>query len=157
MRKLSTAIIITGLVAGTMDILAACIQFYSKTGKGPVGIFNYIASALIGKEAHSGNIMWSGMGLLMHYMLAFGWTILFFILYPKISFLRGNRIVVGILYGVFVWTMMSQVLVPMTLINPGPFSLSGALQACAIIIVCIGLPISILANKHFHSKNNAAN
>lgn len=157
MRKLSSAIIITGIVAGTLDIMAACIQFYIKTEKGPIVIFNYIASALIGKEAYSGNMMWSGMGLLMHYMLAFGWTILFYILYPKISLLRGNKILVGLLYGIFVWTMMTQVLVPMTQINRAPFNLTSALQAVAIIMVCIGLPISLLANKHFQSKSSVTN
>ncbi len=78
MKKLSTAIIITGLVAGTMDITAACVQFFILTGKGPTLVFNFISSAIVGREeAYSGNVLWSVIGLLMHYAIAFGWTILF--------------------------------------------------------------------------------
>jgi len=148
--KLSAAIITAGLIAGTMDILAAFTLFFSKTGKSPIVVLNYIASALFGKElAYGGGMAMSAVGLLMHYMIAFGWAILFFMLYPKLSVLRGNKIVVGLVYGIFVWTMMNLVLVPMTLIVKGPFDLTNAITQCAILMVCIGLPVSIVANRHY--------
>jgi len=152
MKKLSTAIITTGLVAGTMDITAACVQFFILTGKGPALVLNFISSSIVGSEvANSGGVMWSVTGLLMHYSIAFGWTILFYFLYSRISLLRGNKIVVGLFYGIFVWIMMNFVLVPLTQIGYRPFNLPSAAVACTIIMVCIGLPVSLLANTYFRS------
>ena len=152
-KKLSTAIILTGLLAGTCDITAACTQFYIKTGKSPILVGQYIASAVFGKEtAYSGDVSMIVIGFLFHYMVAFGWTILFFFAYPRMSFLRGNKIVVGIAYGAFVWVMMSQVVVPITLIGRGPFNFSNAAQAMAILMACIGIPISLMANRYYSSK-----
>jgi hypothetical protein len=151
--KLSTAIILTGLLAGTCDITAACTQFYIKTGKSPILVGQYIASAVFGKEtAYSGDLSMIIVGFLFHYMVAFGWTILFFFAYPRISFLRGNKIVVGIAYGAFVWVMMSQVVVPMTMIGRGPFNFSNAAQAMAILMAAIGIPISLMANRYYSGK-----
>jgi hypothetical protein len=152
-KKLSTAILLAGLIAGTCDITAACTQFYIKTGKGPTVIGQYIASAVFGKEAaYSGDVSMIILGFLFHYMVAFGWTILFFFAYPRMSFLRGNKIIVGIAYGAFVWVMMNQVVVPMTLIGRGPFNVMNAAQAMAILMACIGIPISLVANAYYRSK-----
>jgi hypothetical protein len=152
-RKLSSAIILAGLIAGTCDITAACSQFYIKTGKPISLVGQYIASAVVGREtAYSGDVSMIILGFVFHYMVAFGWTILFFIAYPRISFLRGNKFVVGIAYGAFVWVMMSQVVVPMTLIGRGQFNFSNAAQAMGILMVCIGIPISLVANRYYAGK-----
>lgn len=151
--KLAQGIILTGLLAGTLDITAACTQFFLKTGKSPILVAQYIASAVFGKEtAYSGDVSMIILGFLFHYVVAFGWTILFFLAYPRLGFLRGNKYVVGILYGAFVWVMMSQVVVPTTLIGRGPFNIVNAAQAMAILMVCIGTPISLMANKYFKGK-----
>ncbi|HWA34247.1 MAG TPA: hypothetical protein VG737_08970 [Cyclobacteriaceae bacterium] len=150
---MSTAILFAGLLAGTCDITAACIQFYLKTGKGPAVIGQYIASAVFGTEtAYSGDVSMIIIGFVFHYMVAFGWTILFFFAYPRLSFLRGNKIIVGIAYGAFVWLMMNQVVVPLTLIGRGPFNLVNAAQAMAILMACIGIPISLVANSYYRNK-----
>ncbi|NOT76362.1 MAG: hypothetical protein HOP08_15645 [Cyclobacteriaceae bacterium] len=148
-QGLISAIIVAGLIAGTLDILSAFTSFYISTGKSPVIVLNYISSAVFGKEAYSGGGMMSAVGLLFHYIIAFGWTILFFILYPKLSFLRGNKFVVGLAYGVFVWVMMNQVIVPMTQIPARPFNLNGAITNAIILMFAIGLPVSILANRYY--------
>ena len=56
-------ILLAWLVAGTMDITAASIQYYSKTGKGPAGIFRYISKALIGESATKGGFAIEALGL----------------------------------------------------------------------------------------------
>lgn len=151
--KFAKAIILTGLLAGTLDITAACTQFYLKTGKSPILVAQYIASAVFGKEtAYSGDVSMIILGFLFHYIVAFGWTILFFLTYPRLGILRGNKYAVGILYGAFVWVMMSQVVVPTTLIGRGPFNIVNAAQAMAILMVCIGTPISLMANKYCKAK-----
>ena len=108
--NLIRAIVMTGLVAGTMDIVMACSWFTFRTGNSPVRVLEYISSAAVGKElAYSGNILMSILGLLFHYLIAYSWTYLFYLAYPRIGILRANRFVVGIGYGIFVWTIMNRV------------------------------------------------
>ena len=145
-----TAILITGLVAGTLDIIAAGIQFYIRTGRGPEPVLRYIASGVFGKDAFAGATTGMALwGLLFHYIIAFGLTIFFFIIYPKIAWVRRQPVLAGIVYGIFAWIVTTQVIVPLSLVNQGPLQLKQALIAVGILIICIGLPISLLANKHY--------
>lgn len=151
--SLLVAISVTGLIAGTLDITAACTQYFIKTGNGPIRVLEYVASGVFGKEqAFSGNSLMAVAGLLFHYTIAFGWTTLFFLLYPKLSFLRGNRVVVIVGYGIFVWAMMNQVVVPLSRVPQGPFNISGAIQAALILIACISLPITTMARRFYSAK-----
>ncbi|MBI1769703.1 MAG: hypothetical protein HYR67_15150 [Bacteroidetes bacterium] len=150
---LTKAIFMAGLLAGTLDIIAACIQAYLVKSITPDRILLYIATSLFGRDAYAGGISMILVGLLIHYLIATGWTTLFFLSYPKINFLTQNKIVVGLLYGVFVWVMMNRVLVPLTRVATGPFKLSNALIGCAILMMCIGLPISIMAHRYYSDKH----
>lgn len=151
-RNLITAIFITWLVAGTMDGLAAIIQSLLKGSKHPENIFKYIASAVFGKEAMTGGTGMILLGILFHYLVALSFTLFFFWLYPQIPWIGNHPAISGILYGLFVWTVMNLVVVPMTKIGHHPIVLSKAVTAALILIFCIGLPISLLANKHYLYK-----
>ncbi len=151
--NLIRAIVMTGLVAGTMDIVMACSWFTFRTGNSPVRVLEYISSAAVGKElAYSGNILMSILGLLFHYLIAYSWTYLFYLAYPRIDLLRANRFVVGIGYGIFVWTIMNRLVLPLSLIPAITFDLNQASIAASIIIVCIGLPISIMTSRYYSAK-----
>jgi len=151
--KLFRQIIITGLMAGTLDILAACTQFYLKTGNSPVRVLEYVASGALGPDAFTGGAVMAIAGLLFHYIIAMGWTILLFMVYPIFALLRKNKYATGIGYGIFVWTMMNLVVVPLSRIPARPISLVPALQAATILIFCIGIPISLMANRFFSKPN----
>jgi hypothetical protein len=134
----------TGVLAGTLDAAAASLQFYLRTGNSPAGVWRYVASALLGADARTGGAGTVGFGLLMHYGIAFGWTLLFFVAAARWRVLRSSPWIVGPLYGVFVWAMMSRVLVPFTRIGPpGPFVPAQAAVAALIIVVCVGTPIAL--------------
>jgi hypothetical protein len=149
----TAAIIFTGCVAGTLDIIAACLQFYLKTGRGPGPVLRYIASGVFGKKAFAGAT--TGMaawGLLFHFVIAIGLAAFYFFLYPRIPGLRKHRFLAGVGYGLFAWVITTQVIVPLSRAIPGPFHWQQALVAAAILVACIGLPISLLANKYYLYK-----
>ena len=147
-----TAILLTGLVAGLLDIVAACTQYYINTGKGPGNVLRYVASGVFGKKAFIGGATMAAWGLLFHFIIAFGLTIFYFWLYPKLSWLGKNKIVAGLLYGIFAWLVTNLIIVPLSLAPTGPLVISKALIAMLILMFCIGLPISLLANKHYLYK-----
>ena len=76
-------ILLSGLLVGTLDILAACTDFYIARGKNPVAVLNYVASGIIGKTAFSGGSGVALLGLLCHFIIAFSFTGFFFWLYSK--------------------------------------------------------------------------
>src|SRR5262245_19481827 len=119
---LFSSILLTGLIAGTLDITGATIHFMLRGNSNPVRILEYIASGVFGKEAFSGNPMMAVAGLLFHYIIATSWTTLFYLAYPRVGFLRGNKFVVGAVYALFVWLMMNRVVIPLSSVSQGPFN-----------------------------------
>lgn len=141
------ALLRTAFIAGTLDILCAILSTFLMSGRGPVIIFKYIASGLLGADAMSGGTAVAALGLFLHYVIAFGWTFLFFALYNAIKRLGLHWAVVGVLYGLFVWTLMNLVVVPLSQIGPRPLTLSSVLLQAGILVVAIGLPISYGAHR----------
>jgi hypothetical protein len=147
-KKISlSTILLSGLLVGTLDILAAFVDFYIAKGKNPLVILNGIASAGVDKTTSAGT---SGalIGLLFHYIIAFSFTFLFFWLYPRVSWFSKNWIVTGIIYGLFIWLMTTQVILRFTNLTIPPIDeidIKKASKAALILICMIGLPLSYIA------------
>jgi len=142
-------IILTGLLAGTLDAVAAIVVSQAS----PAAVFKYIASGAFGAgKAFSGGDIMIAWGVIFHYFIALSWTLLFFFIYPTLPWLKKNRYVAGLLYGIFVWVMMNRVVIPLSEIPQRPFNLKGALTGMSILMVAIGLPISILTHRYYLRK-----
>lgn len=145
----------TGLTAGTLDGLAAAISYFISTGKDPLHVYRYVASAIFGMDAFSGGVPMAICGIVFHYIIASGWTIVFFALAVRLRSFLKNWIVSGILYGISVWIMMNLVIVPLSNVpaNTGPKEWSAILKGAIILILCIGLPIAYSASKYLKRPN----
>ncbi|HET6541285.1 MAG TPA: hypothetical protein VFG46_12425 [Chryseolinea sp.] len=142
-------IILTGLLAGTLDAVAAIVVSQAS----PAAVFKYIASGAFGAgKAFSGGDIMIAWGVIFHYFIALSWTLLFFFIYPTLPWLKKNKYVAGLLYGIFVWVMMNRVVIPLSEIPQRPFNLKGALTGMSILMVAIGLPISILTHRYYLRK-----
>lgn len=154
-RSLTRSILTAGFVAGTLDIAAALVQYYSKTGKDPANVLRYIASAVFGPTAFSSDTAMAVWGLLFHYCIAFGFTLFFFWIYPKLGIARKNiiaTVLAGLVYGLFVWAVMNLLVVPLSAAQTGPFVWKKAIVAMLILLCCIGLPVALFARKHYLYK-----
>jgi hypothetical protein len=141
------AVVLTTLTAATLDMAAAVVW----SGASLEIVCKYIASALVGREAGFAQGLSSAMlGFFLHYFITFCWTLLFFLLYPRLKFLSRNIYLSGVLYGIFVWTMMNMVVVPSSRIVPAPFNGSKATVGMLIIIFMVGLPIAILGQRFYN-------
>jgi hypothetical protein len=135
------------LLVGTLDITAATVNYWIGGGRQPVSIFVYIASGVFGPRAFEIGTPMAWWGLFFHYLIAFIWTALFFLVYPRIKFLSNNWIVTGVLYGAFIWLIMNRVVLQIALTPKGPFKLTGAIINCLILIAMIGLPLAYIARR----------
>ena len=133
------------LVAGTLDILAAFLVYaiiLEKTS--PARILMSIASGIFGKAAYSGGTPMIITGLLLHFLIAFIFSVFYYLIYPGLSFLRRHKLISGILYGIFIWLVMNLgvlqiVFEGMPLPDPG-----AALLGIAILIVAVGIPVAYI-------------
>lgn len=141
-------IVLTGLLAGTLDALTA-ILVYKAT---PLNMFRYIASAAFGPGAFAGGIGMAMWGLLFHYIIAFSWTVLFFLLYPQIRKVSGNKYLNGLFYGVVIWLVMNMLVLPITNVMRAPLALKPAAIGAAILIFAVGLPVSVLIHRYYARK-----
>ena len=146
--SLFRSILRAGLIAGTLDISAAIIQYLIVTGNNPVRILRYIAGAIFPPELVSNNPLMPVVGLLMHYSIAMTYTIFYFMIFPVIRPVAKHWILSGAVYGLMVWVVMNLVMVPMTRIGHRPFHLVNSLVGAGILVVCIGIPIAYYANRH---------
>jgi len=104
--------LVTGLLVGTLDAVAAVIQFIIPTPRDPVRIFEYIAGGVFGKDAFSGGPTMAVM-VFFHYLIATAWTSLFFTVYPRIPWLGKHKVAGGLLYVVLIWLAMNLVILPL--------------------------------------------
>ena len=153
--NLLTTILWVGFLVGLFDICSALIQVKIMfPERNPFNVLRYIASAVFGKEsANSENIMFF-WGALFHFMIAYSFTIVFFLVYPHIRALSKNRLLTGILYGLVIWAVMNLIVVPQTKIGARPFVLKNAAIAAGILIVAIGIPLSYLAYRYYYGRKN---
>jgi len=141
-----------GLLAGTLDILSAFIHVYIVRGTGPETVLRFIASGAFGKAAFSGGWGMPLAGLLFHYIIAYSFTTLFFLIYPSIKIMSKSIVATAIVYGIFIYVVMNIVVLPLTRIPTITFQLNKALLATAILIVAIGFPLSFFARRFYRDR-----
>ena len=146
LRSKTFAILVAGLTAGTLDILAA---IFLLAGGNAAGVFRFIAKGALGNAAFEGGGEMIALGALFHYIIAFSFTIGYFVAFPLMSFLRNHKVIAGLLYGIFVWVFMQYLVLPLTHNPPAPFSFEGTWRNIAILMFAVGLPVSLFAYAHY--------
>ncbi|HYF33364.1 MAG TPA: hypothetical protein VD993_19700 [Chitinophagaceae bacterium] len=142
-------VVLSWLLVGTTDILAAFARFYINTGKQPIPpVSKFIASGVLGRPAFKGGPGMIALGLLFHYIIALLFTVFFFWLYKRWAVLSRNWLITGVAYGIFIWLVMSQLVVPLSNTPPaGEGRFVDKLTAILILVTMIGLPLAFIAKK----------
>jgi hypothetical protein len=138
------ALLLAGLIVGSIDILIAFIDAWFTYHSTPGRVLKYIASGALGKTVFSGGVSIVLLGVLFHFIIAFSFTFLFYFIYPRLMQLLKNKIVIGILYGIFVWAVMIFAVLPLSLIHQEPFNFLKSLKPILILTVAIGIPLSFM-------------
>ncbi len=137
------------LIAGVLDICAACIQAYISAGLMPSFILKYIASGAFGKSAFGGGVGMMIAGLLFHFIIVFACTVIFFLLYPKMEWLHASILLNSILIALVAWGVTNLIIIKLSRIPDRPFHLVPSFIAFGILVITIGLPLSVFAKKYY--------
>ena len=146
-------LILTGIVAGTADALAAVINAYVSNEVGPTRVFQYIASGVFGRQAFEKNSM-AIWGVIFHYLIATSWTFLFLLLYNRLKLQRLGIWLNSLLYGVFIWLMMNNVVLPLSNVPRGSPTVMKMIIAALILVVAVGFPISYMTSKYYKNLSS---
>lgn len=130
------AIVVGGLVAGTLDLTQAIILF----GK---NIPLAIAGGLLGPEAFRGGAGTYILGVLLHFFIACSAAAIYFAASRKLRFLTEHPLVCGLFFGAAVQLVMSLVVLPLSALHAmGPYTYRDLVSGFLVHMVIVGLPIS---------------
>lgn len=146
------SILMAGLLAAALDGLAAVVDTFLRFDRGPSAVFKFIASGVFGSEAFSGGFSMVLLGVLFHVLIATSWAFLFFIMYPRLRILQENKYIVGVVYGILIWSFMNWVVLPLSntpKAASASFNFLQTIKAISYIIFFVGIPIVWLANRYY--------
>jgi hypothetical protein len=138
MRKKSAvlAIAVGGLIAGSLDLLQACILFGWNI---PLAI----AGGLLGARAFHGGAGMYVLGVFLHFFIACSAAAIYYAASRRLGFLMEHALVCGLFFGVAVELVMSLVVLPLSALHArGPYELHDLIQGLLVHMVVVGLPIS---------------
>jgi hypothetical protein len=108
-------------------------------------VLQSIASGLLGPDAYVGGSGTAALGLGLHVLIATGVVLVYYAASGRWPALVHRPWLFGPLYGVAVYLVMSQVVVPLSRAELGPRSVAGIVNGVLIHIVGVGLPAALAA------------
>lgn len=130
------AIGVGGMIAGTLDLLQACILFGWDI---PLAI----AGGLLGRRAFQGGVGTYILGVLLHFFIALSAATIYYETSNRLTFLKEHPLVCGLFFGAAVEETMNLVVLPLSALHAmGPYTLHDLILGLLVHMVVIGLPIS---------------
>jgi uncharacterized membrane protein YagU involved in acid resistance len=115
-RSLAVAALVGGLIAGSLDIVAA-VAIY---GAGPAKILQGIASGLLGPASFQGGAWTTALGLILQLLMSVIIAAIYVFGALKIPALLQKPTRFGALYGVAIYFVMNFIVVPLSAVPPKP-------------------------------------
>jgi hypothetical protein len=144
-RRSPAAYVVTGgLIAGTLDIVYACMFWGLKAGVPPQRIFQSVAAGLLGKASFEGGAATAALGLGLHFFIATTMSVVYYLVARRWSLLWQRPVLVGAGYGLILYGVMNYIVVPLSAAGQGGakdplwFGLS-----IVVHMFLIGVPIAL--------------
>lgn len=135
-RNAVLAIGVGGLIAGSLDLLQACILF-------GWDIPLVIAGGLLGESAFNGGVGTYILGVALHFFIATSAASIYYGASLRLGFLKEHPLVCGLFFGGAVEQVMNLVVLPLSALHSrGPYVLHDLLQGLIVHMVVVGLPIA---------------
>jgi hypothetical protein len=141
------------LVAALDGAFAVALYVYLLRVCSPAQLMQSIAGALLGRAAFRGGRATVALGLVLHFAVACGWTLVYAVLRVRSARLRqltartGGALVAGTLFGVFVWLAMDLLVVPLSRANATPPGSPLFLILLAWHAVGVGIPLALIVRE----------
>jgi hypothetical protein len=141
-RDAFRAIAVGGGIAGTLDLLQACILFGWDI---PLAI----AGGLLGPRAFHGGVGTYVLGVVLHFFIACSAAGTYYAASRNLAFLTEHPLVCGLFFGAAVEEVMNLVVLPLSALHArGPYTLHDLVLGLLVHMVVIGLPISFSVRRY---------
>lgn len=134
------------IIAGALDAAAGVVVYWIYKGLNPLQVLQYIASGIFGPSVINGSFMYVGIGLALHFIIAFAFVYAYYLAFPFIRSFARNTYVNGLLYGAFIWVFMNYLILPNTNIPHSPKDFVSVLELVWHSVL-VGLPIALVVEK----------
>ena len=154
-RAFAKAVLLVTLIAGTLDIIAAHLHGWAASGNFSRTMLKAIAGGALGRErALRGGVGTMALGLFFHFFISFAFTLLFFLLFPRVALLQKSRIAVGVVYAMFTWVVMTYLVLPLSALpwRPPDFANKHLYIGWVVLTVVFALPIVFGAARFYRDR-----
>jgi len=135
-RSALTAIAAAGFIAGTVDLVRACIAFGWDI---PLAI----AAGLLGKSAFEGGPATYVLGVVLHFFIVCSAAAIYYFATFKLPFLKEYPLVCGLFFGAAVEDFMRFAVLPLSALHArGPYQYNDLVRGLIVHMVVVGLPIA---------------
>ncbi|MEO6655661.1 MAG: hypothetical protein ABIO36_06220 [Pyrinomonadaceae bacterium] len=137
-----------GLTIGILDFLDASVFFPLYYSISFQRVWQGVSAGLLGREsAVAGGWNAALLGILLHFIVAFGIASVYFLLSRNIRFLINHPVMCGLIFGVIANFVMQYVVIPLSAIGwrPGAEPVGSLLNSVIGHAVLVGLPVALIA------------
>jgi len=146
------AILTAGFVVGVLDISSAFVIWWQRGVALQRGLQG-IAAGLLGARSYEGGIATAGLGLALHFFVAFMVVSVFYLASRKMTLLTKQPLISGVVYGIGVYIVMYWGVLPMAF-PAFRHRLWNELLELAIHICLIGLPTAVIVRRYSQELTN---
>jgi uncharacterized membrane protein YagU involved in acid resistance len=144
-----TAILVGGLLAGTIDIGAASLISMLS----PVFILHVVASGLIGRDAaFSGGLQTAALGMVLQWAMSLVIAAVYVTASGFLPALTRRWVTFGLLYGVGIYIVMNFVVVPLSALHAWPHLTARSVGLNGLAMLLFGLIVSYFAHRFGRSS-----
>jgi len=144
--------LLAGLVAGTLDIGAACLINHV----GPVIICRAIARGILGKPSFNEGLASAAFGLVLQWLMSILIAACCFFAARRLPRpLKGRWIGTGLLFGVVIFLVMNYLIVPLSAVGHRPHFDAPSLIENLIAMLVFGLIVSVFAREPRRAQSSA--
>jgi hypothetical protein len=148
------AILTAGLVVGVLDISSAFVIWWQRGIALQRGLRG-IATGLLGAKSYQGGMATAGLGLAIHFFIAFLVVTVFYLASRKISYLTTHAFVCGVFYGIGVYLVMYWIVLP-SVFPTFRHRTSNEVIELAIHICLIGLPTAFILRRYSEAADRSS-
>lgn len=135
------AIGLGGGIAGTLDLLQACVLFGWDI---PLAI----AGGLLGPAAFQGGAGAYVLGVALHFFIACSAAAVYYGASLRLGFLKEHPLVCGLFFGAAVEDVMRFIVLPLSALHSkGPYTRHDLILGLVVHMVVVGLPISFCVRR----------
>jgi hypothetical protein len=145
LRAITTGALIAGVLDATFAVIVdvLILRIFSL-----LGVLQWIATGALGSAAFSGGLATAGLGVVIHFALAFFFAALYYVAAQRIPPLRTQAAAFGLSYGIVIWLVMDLVVIPHSGVPASPFNPVVFVAFLVDHAVFVGLPIALAVKRY---------